>query len=115
MATEHPPKNVAQSSGSSEPSVSTKHQPLLQEQNIETPAGTTSHAAEILEAQLQEEEWKERHNPARFSAQSNGPSQANATKEVDRNQNRKESVSEAAERLEAKLLEDEWHDRGRVW
>ncbi|KAG9236265.1 hypothetical protein BJ875DRAFT_235763 [Amylocarpus encephaloides] len=75
----------------------------------------SAEAAEKLEARLLEEEWNKNSRPMGYRSGSFDSSPLIDTqKSHTAEQRRKESIS-AAERLEAKLLEEEWNERSRGW
>jgi len=75
-------------------------------------------AAEKLEAKLHDEEWNSQptHADRPWAPRSNYASATNSDSAKDDGVSRsgEGSAAAAAERLEAKLLEEEWNDRGRV-
>jgi hypothetical protein len=75
-------------------------------------------AAEKLEAKLHDEEWNSQpsHADRPWAHRSNHASVTNSDsiKDDSVGQGGEGSAAAAAERLEAKLLEEEWNDRGRV-
>ena len=81
-------------------------------------ASVVAAAAEKLEAKLHDEEWNSQptHADRPWGPRSDyaGATKSDIAKDDGVSRSCEGSVAAAAERLEAKLLEEEWNDRGRV-